>query len=96
MELILPPLPTSILPSNSIKSDRVPSIRKRTHYGLTIVSSFSSYDHENSGRIIVEEVNSWLKSNVVDLAKDDEDKIPLRDMLPRVSVLPPCLFTSLG
>lgn len=74
MDLVIPSLPHSLLLLDSINSDNAPLIRKRTRHGLAVVSSFSSHNQKNNNRVVVEEVDSRLRSEVVALVGEDKDR----------------------
>lgn len=108
MDLFLPPLPASLSLLDFTESDNVPLIRKRTCHSPAVVLSSSSHNCENNNRIVIEQVSSKLRSNVVDFIKDDndrmrpnivnlvedddKDKIPIKDILTRFFVPTPLPF----
>lgn len=71
----LPSFPCILL-SNSIERDDIP-LRPRITKRPPVVISFSSFhNHQDRVRIRVEEVDSKLRSDVVNLGDDDNDLNP--------------------
>lgn len=88
----LPLLPPFLSFSNFTKRNNIHLARKRTQKGLMAISSSFSSNQNVKDRIKVRKVKSKLSSNVIDLDKNDEVKIPLRKMMARVSIPTPLSF----
>lgn len=89
-----------MLLSDSTKSDNAILFLKKTSYGPTVVSSSSIHKQRNNDRVVVEEVDSRLRydvvdligkdedrrePNVVDLVEDNNDRILIRDLLASIT-----------
>lgn len=77
----------SISLADSTKSDDVPL---RPKSSPIVISSSSFENHEDRNMVRVSEINSKLRSNIVNL-EDDEDTIPIEQ---KVAFYSCCLFVN--
>lgn len=90
----LPLLSPFLLLSYFIKNNGIPLAHKRARRGIVAIS-FSSSDNQVRDRIRVKEVESKLRLDIINLDRDNKDRIPLREFMVRVSTLASLSFCEL-